>query len=532
MNKRIVVLFCVVTFSLGGMVLRFASLNLKGYEQSAARGNTRTIMVDKSRGTIYDCNLKPITNSSPKYFLAVKPTSIALSGLKGKLPDEQFKMLTKNLSDGKPTLIALDKEVEPAKDTRVIKIMSRYSSNQIAAHTIGHLDNVGNGATGLEKGYNDYLSKDSGNLTVAFSVDALGKSLVGADIEVRDSEYNTQQGLMLTLDSKIQKIAENALDNNGIDSGCAVVVEVGTGEIKAMASRPNFNPNNLGKSINDTSSPFINRCINHYTVGSSFKVVVASSAIENNNISPDTIYNCTGSTERSGVTFNCYNNNAHGEINMTQALSMSCNTYFIQIANSIDIQPLLNMAKNMGLSKSIELANGIETASGNLPSASSLNSAAAIANFGFGQGELLATPLQMASAFASIAADGYYTEPFLIKGMVDKNGKITEQHKAGKKTFVMSQNTAQQVKTMLKTVVDENENAKPTNTTACGKTATAQSGWHNNGIEVCHSWFVGFFPAQTPKYAIAVMKEKGVSGSADCAPVFKEIAENVTGLNG
>jgi len=532
MNKRIIVLFCVVTFSLGGLVLRFASINLQGYAQSAARGNTRTITVDKSRGTIYDCNLIPITNAAPKYFLAVKPTSIALSGLKGKLPDEQFKQLKKNLSDGKPTLIALNKEIEPTKDTKIIKVMGRYEPNQMASHIIGHLDNTGNGAIGLEKSYNDYLSKDSGILTVAFSVDALGKSLIGADIEVRDGKYNTQQGIVLTLDSKIQRIAEKALDNNGIDSGCAVVVEVGTGEIKAMASCPTFDPNDLGKSMNDTKSPFVNRCINQYSVGSSFKVIVASSAIENNNISPDTIYNCTGSTERSGVTFNCYNKNAHGEINMTQALSMSCNTYFIQIANSIDMQPLLEMAKNMGLSKSTKLAEGIETAKGNLPSLASLNSEAAIANFGFGQGELLATPLQMASAFASIAADGYYTEPFLIKGMVDKNGKITEQHKANPQIRTMSKNTAQLVKVMLKTVVDENEKVLPNNTTACGKTATAQSGWLNNGVEVCHSWFVGFFPAENPKYAIAVMKENGVSGSADCAPVFKEIAENVTASNG
>lgn len=531
MNKRIVTLFCIIAFSLSSMVLRFAFINIKGNKQSATYGNTRSITIDKSRGTIYDCNLKPITNATPKYFLAVKPTPIALSQLKGTLPDDEFDKLAKNLSDGNPTVIALEKDMKPVKDTRVIKTMQRYSKNQLATHIVGHLDSEGNGAIGLEKGYNEYLSKDSGGLAVAFGVDALGRPLIGADIEVRDANYNIKQGIVLTINKDVQEIAEKALDNNGIDSGCAVVVEVGTGEIKAMASRPTFDPNNLASSLSDARSPFINRCITQYTVGSSFKVLVSACAIENKIATPNTMYNCTGNTQRSGVNFSCYNKNEHGNINMTQALSVSCNTYFIELANKMDMNLLLEMSKNMGLSQSTKLAQGMVTDKGNLPEAYKLNSQASIANFAFGQGELLATPLQMACVFATIASDGYYTQPFLIKGMIDKDGEISQEYKAKSNKKVMSQTTAKQVRQMLKTVVEENENALPNNTTGCGKTATAQSGWLNNGAEIYHSWFVGFFPAEKPKYAVAVMKENGASGSADCAPVFREIAQNVTSLN-
>lgn len=532
MNKRVITLFCVLVFSLGGLILRFASINTKDYAQSAARGNTRSITVDHSRGIIYDCNMNPITNSSPKYYLAIKPTSTALAGLNKMLPEEELKELAKNLSDGKPMLINLQKKVLAPKDTKLITVMQRYSDEQIASHIIGHLDSTGKGATGLEKSFDAYLSKNSGNLTAAFTVDAKGRLLTGSEIELRDADYDNCQGVVLTIDSKLQRITEHALDENGIACGCAVIVEIGTGEIKAMTSRPTFNPNNLGVSLNDSNSPFINRCIMQYSVGSSFKAIVSASAIENDKISTTNRYTCTGSTQRSGTTFSCFNGVGHGDIDMQQALSKSCNTYFIDLANKMNMAKLIKMANNMGLARGITLAEGIEADAGNLPLASALNSEAAVANFAFGQGELLATPLQMASAFATIASDGYYTEPFLIKALVDEEGKITREYKSKSGNRAMSMVTAKKVSSMLKQVVDENEKAKPKNTTACGKTATAQSGRYQNGVEICHSWFVGYFPAERPRYAVAIMKEFGTSGSSDCAPVFKEIAEKVTSLNG
>ena len=531
MSKRVIAIFCLLTFSFTGLILRFIIINTKSYEQSAARGNTRSITIDKSRGIIYDCNMLPITNSVPKYYLAVKPTALALTGIKGKIPEDQFAQLAKNLSDGKPTLIPLEKEIKAPKDTMVISVMSRYSSSQLASHIIGYMDNAGKGTSGLEKSYDEYLSKNSGSLVAAFTVDAMGRLLTGSDIELRSTEYSKTQGIMLTIDRKIQRIAETALDNNGISCGCAVVVEVGTGEIKAMASRPTFDANNLGQSLQSINSPFINRCISQYTVGSSFKVIVASSAIENDRLSPDTKYTCTGSTERSKKTFSCFNGRSHGTINMQQALSVSCNTYFIDLANKMDMQKLLNMSRNLGLSTGVTLAEGLDTNEGNLPELDTLNSQAAIANFAFGQGDLLATPLQMASAFASIAADGQYTEPFLVKALLDESGNVTKQYKSNKSNRAMLRTTATQVKAMLKAVVDENPKAKPLNSTACGKTATAQSGSYQDGVEICHSWFVGFFPAEKPKYAVAIMKEFGVSGSSDCAPVFKEMVENITAQN-
>lgn len=532
MSKRVIILFCMVVFSLTGLLFRIICINADGYAQSAARKNSKTITVERQRGKIYDCNLRPLTNIYPKYYLAVKPTSIALSGLENQIPHDEFEKLAKNLSDGKPTLIPLNNKINETKDTRVIKANSRYNNKQIASHIIGYVDNEGNGVTAIEKSYNDYLNKDSGVLKVAFTADALGRILPGTDIEIRQERGNPNKGVILTIDTIIQKITENALDTHDIDCGCAVVIDVKTGEIKAMASRPNFSPNSLVKSLKAPNSPFINRCVNKYTVGSAFKAIVACSAIENDNIKPSYKYCCTGTIEKSKVKFSCYNKKTHGTIDMRQALIDSCNTYFINLANKMDMNSLLEMCRNMGLSKPLNLASNLTMQDGNLPQLDELNSSAAIANFAFGQGKLLATPLQMACAFSSIASGGYYRQPYLVRGFVDVDGKMTNVTKPKKKIKVMSKSTANKVSSMLKSVVDNHEKAKPNNTTACGKTATAQSGWFKNKQEVYHTWFVGYFPAEKPKYAVAVMKEFGVGGVVDCAPVFRGIVENVTELNG
>ncbi|MDR0314810.1 MAG: penicillin-binding protein 2 [Oscillospiraceae bacterium] len=529
MHKRTIALFLVMMLSLSGLTLKLVSINSKGYKQSAAQGNTRSITVSNARGTFYDCNMKPIVNSQDRYLLAIKPTPLALSELKGVISDKELEDLAKDLSDGLPAIVSIPYEMRTGKDMELLTVKNRYSPNQAAAHLIGYIDSAGDGVTGLERSYNEYLSKDMGRLMAAFSVDAFGRFLAGAQVELRNENYNVKQGVMLTLDLNIQKIVEQAMDNHKMTKGSAVVVEVGTGEIKAMASRPKYDPNNVGASLKSKDSPLINRSLTAYSVGSTFKAIVASAAIESGNFTKDFKHECTGSTVRNNTTFSCNNKEVHGTINMEEALAVSCNTYFIELANRINIKNLLNIADKMGFSKSVTLASGVQSEKGSMPKISELNSQAAIANLAFGQGKLLATPLHMASAFACIANGGVYNEPYLIKATIDKNREVVESfsQKGGRRA--MSRSTAEKVGQMLKFVINQKEKARPDNVSACGKTATAQSGWFKNGVEVYNSWFVGYFPAENPKYAVAVMREQGVSGSYDCAPVFKKIAENITG---
>jgi cell division protein FtsI/penicillin-binding protein 2 len=189
----------------------------------------------------------------------------------------------------------------------------------------------------------------------------------------------------------------------------------------------------------------------------------------------------------------------------------------------------LETASDLGFNNYIDFGNGYMTDKGNLPDIEELNSDASIGNLGFGQGSLLATPLQIANCYATVANGGIYTEPSLIKGFVDENENFTQINKKTSER-VLKTETCNILKEYLLNVVTAGT-GKPAFTSlfqSCGKTATAESGQYDkNGIEISHSWYVGFFPYENPQYVICVMKENGISGSSDCAPVFKEVAENI-----
>ena len=152
------------------------------------------------------------------------------------------------------------------------------------------------------------------------------------------------------------------------------------------------------------------------------------------------------------------------------------------------------------------------------------------ANFSFGQGLLMASPVQVAASYAAIANNGIYNQPLVIKSMVDENKIEFKEVASPPSRRVVSEKTSKTVKKALEKAVNEGsgKSAKPSNTTASGKTATAQSGWYANGMEITHSWFAGFFPSDNPKYVVVILKENGKSGSYDCAPIFKSIAELIT----
>jgi penicillin-binding protein 2 len=256
---------------------------------------------------------------------------------------------------------------------------------------------------------------------------------------------------------------------------------------------------------------------------------VAAAALEQG-ILPKTTFTCSGLLDVGGRIFHC--NQSHGELDMSGGLAQSCNIYFIQLAQHIDKQLLLDLVKQFGFGENISLAPGLASAAGNLPTFDAFRLPGALANFAFGQGELLCSPLQMAAATACLVNDGLYQSPTLISALVDDQGKATPQTNETQARQVVSSSTARQVREMMVGVVEGGSGkfAKPAGSTAGGKTATAQSGiFTAEGKEVLQTGFTGYFPADDPQYVVTILKQNGVSGSADCAPVFRQIAEAVLG---
>lgn len=528
MSKRAVSVYFVFCLVMGFLVLQLASIGMGGYASSATQNNSMTVEVSRLRGGIYDYKGRLLVNTDYDYIAAAKPSASALEALRPFLDEQTLNALTERMQKGYPVTTKVYTEEIRNEDVLVVRAKKRYGTAQIAAHLIGYCDAQGEGVAGLEKSYNALLGSSTQSKTICFAADANGRILTGSAIEIRETGDSTA-GVQVTIDRDIQRIAEESLDVCGIDKGAVVVLDVKTGAIRAMASRPTFSANSLADSLHNPNAPLINRALLGYAVGSVFKPAVAAAALEQG-FSPSSTYTCTGSIQIGNMVFRCHNEEGHGVVNMKAALANSCNPYFVHLAMQLEIENLLAMAASLGYGNGTQLTGTISGAAGTLPAAADISSPGAVANLSFGQGSLLATPLQVAASFAAIANDGWRCEPYLVQGFVDKDGRLYDETPPAAPERVMADGTAKQIQEfMVETVTNgSGKNAAPANGSAGGKTATAQTGTYDeNGVERNIVWFAGFFPAENPQYAVAVMKEDGSAGGADCAPVFKLIADGV-----
>ena len=529
--KRAVTVLTVLFLMFAGVGVRIASIGAES-EQAASPTASMSVDIADLRGTVYDCRMRPLTNAEYDTYAAAKPTSEAASVLKGGLSETVFQSVFERMSKQKPIVIKLEYPIASSDDVMEIKVPKRYSDSACACHIIGYLGSDGYGVSGIEKAFDQVLSDGAASVRAKFFSDAKGRVMLGEDIEIENGGA-PKAGVALTLDYEIQRIAENALDGSGTECGAAVVIDIESGAIRACVSRPAFSPDAVAESLNDPLSPMINRAFLPFSVGSVFKPVVAAAAIEQG-IDESFEYNCTGSVTHNGVTFNCHKREGHGVIDMRQAIADSCNTYFIELALKTGAESIIETAKSFGFGRETAFADGMKAAAGTLPSTSELDSKAAVANIAFGQGALLATRVQICSMMAAIARGGVYVKPYLVEGEVDSDGVLTPVRNYGEKKQIISVSTAMRLRSYLEAVVlrGSGKRAAGVIVSAAGKTATAQTGKSENGEEIYNAWFAGYFPAESPKYAVAVLKENGGEGAVSCAPVFREIAEKVTILYG
>ena len=524
MRKRIIsatVLLIICFMGLAGRLFNIATSSALVSAQSHLREKS----VSSTRGTIYDCNGKRLVNNKKSYAVCLIPTkenAVLFSKIKGKNYTDE------TLAKGYFTIIKEDTVdgIETNENMKILPVFERYNDD-LALHILGYTDTEGNGVCGIEKYYNEELIKSRGELSVVYSADALGRMLTGDKVEIRSDNYYSHSGISLTINRDIQAVAENAMKNGNINKGAVVVLEADTGAICACASAPSYKRDYISDYLNSEDSPFLNRALSAFPVGSVFKPVTAAAAIENNIELKD--YYCNGKIDKNGNTFNCNKKEGHGKLSLDTALAYSCNPYFIELSTETGVDALLETAVSLGFGRAQNIGNGFMSDTGNLPKREEINSEAALGNLGFGQGSLTATPLQIAACFATIANGGIYNKPYIFKGSVNKNGALMPEIRE-KGTRVLNKNTCNTIsQALLKTVTEGTGNlALSPLFDACAKTATAQSGQYDDiGNEIMYCWFVGFFPYPNPKYVVCILKENGSSGGLDGAPVFKEISENI-----
>ena len=523
-NKyRIVICFALITALLFLCATRIFMVNSEGYTEVQQQMSSYRLTLSKLRGTIFDCNMKPITNSSTYTVSAFLPNETAALAAARLQSDNGGRVLA-SLKKGLPDFLI----TENAIDNYGVYSTSVYENtpdNMLCPQLIGYLDADGHGVSGLQKAYDSLLySGEEHSLLVA--TNGLGEPLAGGEFIETLNKSIINSGLKLTIDSDIQEIVARCME--AVECGAAMVSEVGSGKIRAMLSIPEFNAKRAADYLENENSPFINRALTAYNVGSVFKPCVAAAAIENGKSSYSC--RCLGVAEFSGHSFRCHTLSGHGTLNLTDALAYSCNVFFYNIAASLGADSIFNMASSLGFSRGYEIAEGI-SCSAQLTDVSILRSnERALVNLSIGQGDLMLSPVSILSLYEAIANGGIYRPQTVLEGTVI-NG-ATKQTTPKNPTRIMSVDTAERIKNDLSAVLEYGTGtaAMPEFVSAAGKTATAQTGWRKNGEIVENSWFCGFFPKDNPKYVVAVLIEASKGKEDTAAPIFSDIADGIAVL--
>ncbi|MDS0526228.1 penicillin-binding protein 2 [Clostridium sp. SHJSY1] len=452
------------------------------------------------------------------YFQAFEAHDLATSNSNGRVIAKKNEVVRGTIYDRNGNVLAASEKVDTANQTR------KYTNGELYVHPLGYASKK-YGTAELEKVYDDELSTDSTaeggfkELFKNFSIDSLKKAFQTRD----EKEKKIGNGVITTLDPNVQQAAFNALGNR---KGAVVALDPKTGEILAMVSKPTYDPNNLETSMaaavsgSGENSPLINRAtIGTYPPGSTFKTITTASALQNISGAKTKVYEDDGSLEVGTQTINNAEGEAPGDKNLEEALVESSNVVYGQIAIDLGNDKLKATAEKFGFNNDIP-TEGFQMSQSKFPSHGKADKGL-IAQSGFGQGEVVATPMQMALVASTIANDGVMMQPTLVKEVVDKDKKSVKKIETKKYGQVISSSDASTIKGYMKEMVNEKLSGVSgfSGLNAAGKTGTADHTDSSGNLKTPHSWFISFAPADNPKVAVAVIVEDGGFGAKSAAPV-------------
>jgi peptidoglycan glycosyltransferase len=414
-----------------------------------------------------------------------------------------------------------------------------------SSYVVGYYSPQYYGLAGVERAYDRYLRGSSGgNPFETLAGDLLHEPLVGNDV-------------VLTVDLRLQQVADRALDATG-RRGAVVALDPRSGAILVNAAAPRFDPQQLAidpreserevarakaywSALNAEGSgdPLLPRGTQGLFVpGSTFKTFTVAAALDGGIVSPTKIYPDPGEIVIDGHQIIELNRPepVKNEYSVTEGYLYSLNIVFAQIALDTGTVRTNEYAKKFGFGEEIPF-NGLANALGQRGAASSvssdpnyLSSKPALADTGFGQGELLTTPLHMALITAAITNGGKMPEPYIVGAARSPGGELLEQTRAKTWLTPISANTADQVRTLMLASVERggSTRAKIDGLVIGGKTGTAELGDGDS-----HSWFICFAgkPNGPPEIAMAVIVERGGSGAGAALGIARQVIEAYYAVN-
>ncbi len=552
------------------------------YRALSEQNRVRTVALKPARGLIFDRHGELLANNIPSFNLYLTVEDIrdkdslaaALEDLIGLPRDETKKRLAQQAKSYVPILLKAALTLREAAlieghrlDLTGLQIQAEsqryYLHGPLASHLLGYVGEVSPeqleepafeglvpgsivGKAGVEKTYDRVIRGTPGEKTI--EVDARGNEQRTVEIV----EQTPGNDLYLSIDLPLQRLAASLL---GEESGAVVALDPTNGDVLAMVSSPAFDPNVLSRGLSpaiweqiasDQRHPLTNRALQgQYPPGSTFKIIVASAALESDKWSADTKVRCTGTFPSGNHVFRDWKKGGHGVMDMYQAIVQSCDVYFYNVGHRLGIDTIAEMARLFGLGQ----PTGIELPSeriGIVPSTEWKQRvrqeqwyAGETISAAIGQGYVSVTPLQMAVATAAVANDGTLYKPRLVRAIRERTtSRLQEMPPQDRGTIPLKDQTFALLHESLRGVVTSGTGgrARSKMVEIAGKTGTAQAvgarpsqtGTSHEALPKQfrdHAWFVAYAPAEDPKIAVAVIVEHMGHGGTFAAPIAKALIE-------
>ncbi len=549
------------------------------YQELAENNRIRPVKLRPPRGVIYDRNGRPIVENVLTFDISLVPEDAPdLDATIDKL-SSILKLSPASIRAALADAASVRTKYEPVKiqeeapwdDVALIEAHQEdlpgaiiepehrrhYPYGGLASHQLGYIGKVSQtqrkleqqdvglltGQGGLEKVYDKYLRGFAGRRMI--QVNAAGRKV--KDLGIEEPKPGTD--IYLTIDLDVQKAAEEGL---GDRAGAVVAMDPNSGEILALASHPNYDPNLFPRGIapkdwvrlaNDPTHPLYNRAIQSvYPPGSTFKIIVALAGLESGVINPNEKITCRGFITSGRHSFRCWKKGGHGPISFHQALVQSCDVYFYTMGERIGWDRIAEYARKLGYGSLTGILLPDEK-QGLIPTTewkkkrtgepwyagdTYINS--------IGQGFVLVSPIQACQMISAVANGGYFYRPTLLKQTRNREtGAVKTFSSERKSRIVLDAKALEQVRRALAGVVNEpggtGHGAQTPLAVVAGKTGTAQviaqkvPGRKLGEKAQDHAWFISYAPADNPKIAVAVLVEHGGHGGAAAAPVAKKVIE-------
>lgn len=592
LNLVILPLFLAFTCWIIASLFRTAVTDSAKYQALANEKQFQSTTVKANRGSIYDTNGKILAQSATVYLICVDPNliyrqqqqeikegktgengevleskrmidaaaTILSEELSGVTYDFAVKKLTENGERSSWACVArsvekpvYDKIIARAQEEKLGSLIfpnydtkRYYPQAELAAAVIGFTNYDGDGVYGIESQYNSYLKGVDGKVVSA--MDGLGNEMPYKN----DKMYESKDGnsVYLTLDMTLQYYVEKYLKqqvdaHKPAERACAIMMNVKTGAILAMASVPGYDLNDRNSIYNpdDTAKlsavtdeeeynkqyaayreqQWKNKAVTElYFPGSVFKVITGSAALEEKVINLNSTFNCGGHIDVAGIPINCWASYSHGTQDFTTAMTNSCNPAFVQIGQALKKDKFYEYLKAYGFTEKtgIDLPGEADSIYADTREYGPVE----LASSSFGQTNKI-TPIQMITAYAAVVNGGYLVTPYVVEKIVDPNGNIIKTTEPSIKRQVISEETSAQMREVLESVVNNKDksNAYIKGYSIGGKSGTSQKlddpEWHIYENQYVSS-YCAFAPANDPEIIMLVMVDEPTAADQNGALMY------------